>query len=121
MFAVGCIQAERCHTNACPVGVATQNPKLFRGLVVADKAKRAMHFHCNTLEALAEVTAAAGLMHPAEFKPSHLVRRTAPTQVLPYSEIYDFLEPNELLNDAPGPRWKEWLNHASPDTFDRIA
>lgn len=123
MFSVGCIQAERCHTNTCPVGVATQDPKLFRGLVVADKAERAKHFHSNTLEALAEVTAAAGLMHPSEFKPCHLVRRTTPTQVLPYSEIYDFLEPGELLDDAPdapGSRWKRWLDHASPDTFDQV-
>ena len=40
MFAVGCIQSQRCHTNKCPVGVTTQNPKLQRGLIVADKSVR---------------------------------------------------------------------------------
>ena len=40
MFSVGCIQAQRCNTNRCPVGVTTQNPKLQRALVVPDKAER---------------------------------------------------------------------------------
>ena len=57
MFAVGCIQAERCHTNTCPVGVATQDKRLFRGLVIPDKAKRVHMYHRNTLEALSQVVA----------------------------------------------------------------
>jgi glutamate synthase domain-containing protein 2 len=40
MFALGCIQALRCHANTCPAGVTTHNPRLQRGLVVADKAER---------------------------------------------------------------------------------
>ncbi len=121
MFAVGCIQAERCHTNTCPVGVATQDPKLFRGLVVGDKSQRVYHYHQNTLEALAEVTAATGLMHPSEFDEKHIARRITPTQVEPYAEIYDFLKPGELIDQCDHrPMWKRWLSHASPDTFDRI-
>ncbi|MDP7030434.1 MAG: FMN-binding glutamate synthase family protein [Phycisphaerales bacterium] len=120
MFAVGCIQAERCHTNTCPVGVATQDPGLFRGLVVSDKSVRVRNYHCNTLEALAEVTAAAGLMHPREFNPRHIARRTTTTEVLPYAEIYEFLKPGELLDGSPHPMWDAWLSKASPDTFDRI-
>ncbi|MDP6478912.1 MAG: FMN-binding glutamate synthase family protein [Phycisphaerales bacterium] len=120
MFSVGCIQAERCHTNTCPVGVATQNSALFRGIDVPTKARRVMHYHCNTLEALAEVTAAAGLMHPHEFSPLHIARRISATDVRPYAELYDFLEPGELLEDPPPARWRKWLSSASPDTFDRI-
>ncbi len=120
MFSVGCIQAERCHTNTCPVGVATQNPALFRGIDVPTKAQRVMHYHCNTLEALAEVTAAAGLMHPREFSPVHIARRISATDVRPYSEIYDFLEPGELLGDPLPEKWNKWLSSASPDTFNRI-
>ncbi len=120
MFAVGCIQAERCHTNTCPVGVATQNPKLFRGLVVSDKSERVRNYHCNTLEALAEVTAAAGLMHPSEFNPWHIARRVTPTDVRPYAEIYEFLKPGELLDGSEHPMWEAWLAKASPDTFDRV-
>jgi glutamate synthase domain-containing protein 2 len=120
MFSVGCIQAKRCQTNTCPVGVATQNPSLFRGLDVADKSERVRNYHCNTLEALAEVTAAAGLMHPNEFSPRHIARRVTPTEVRGYHDIYDFLAPGELLNADVRPKWRTWLDQASPDTFDRI-
>ena len=121
MFAVGCIQAERCHTNTCPVGVATQDTKLYRGLVVSDKAKRVHNFHKNTMDGLAEVTAGAGLSHPSEFEPYMLSRRVSPADVQTYAEIYHYLEPGQLLdeNAAPDP-WKRWLALSSGDTFDRI-
>ena len=45
MFAVGCIQSQRCHTNKCPVGVTTQDAKLQRALVVPDKAERVHQYH----------------------------------------------------------------------------
>ncbi|HEY5784370.1 MAG TPA: FMN-binding glutamate synthase family protein, partial [Microlunatus sp.] len=52
MFAVGCIQSQRCHTNRCPVGVTTQDPKLQRALIVPDKAERVHNYHRNTVHAL---------------------------------------------------------------------
>ena len=63
MFAVGCIQSQRCHTNQCPVGVTTQDPKLQRALIVPDKAERVHNYHRNTVHALAEMIAAMGLDH----------------------------------------------------------
>ena len=45
MFALGCIQAQRCHTNGCPVGVTTQDHKLQRALDPVDKAERVYNFH----------------------------------------------------------------------------
>ncbi|CAI3791984.1 hypothetical protein GLGCALEP_00313 [Pseudomonas sp. MM221] len=65
MFAIGCIQSQSCHTNKCPTGVATQDPLRQRALVVPDKAERVASFHRNTLHALAEMLAAAGLEHPS--------------------------------------------------------
>ncbi|HBM41903.1 MAG TPA: FMN-binding glutamate synthase family protein, partial [Sulfitobacter sp.] len=56
MFAVGCIQAQACHTNHCPVGVATQDPTRQRALDVDDKSQRVARFHRNTLIALGEMT-----------------------------------------------------------------
>src|SRR3546814_14114371 len=47
MFAVGCIQAQACHTDKCPTGVATQDPKRHKALVVADKSVRVKRFHDN--------------------------------------------------------------------------
>lgn len=60
MFALGCIQALRCNTNQCPTGVATQDPKLVKGLVVEDKYKRVANFHINTMRAVMELLAATG-------------------------------------------------------------
>ncbi len=76
MFALGCIQSQTCHTGACPTGVATQDPDRQKALVVGDKSERVWRFHQNTLHALKELVQAAGLTHPGQISPSHIVRRT---------------------------------------------
>ena len=53
MFALGCIQAQSCHTGHCPTGVATQDPERQKALVVSDKAQRVANFQQNTLKAKA--------------------------------------------------------------------
>ena len=69
MFALGCIQSLSCHTDRCPTGVATQDQTRSRALVVEDKTERVRNFHRSMLHALAELTAAAGLDHPSDFRP----------------------------------------------------
>ena len=59
MFALGCIQAQTCHTDRCPTGVSTQNPWRQRALVVGDKATRVHQFHRSTLAALGELVGAS--------------------------------------------------------------
>jgi len=76
MFAIGCIQAQTCHTGHCPTGVTTQDPLRQQALVVGDKADRVYHFHQNTLHALKELVQAAGVQHPNEINAHHIVRRT---------------------------------------------
>ena len=100
MFALGCIQSLSCHTNRCPVGVATQDPMRQRALVVPDKAERVRNFHRNTLSALADMIAAAGLEHPCAIGPRHLVRRVSPTEIRMFSQLHIFLDDGELLGDA---------------------
>ena len=100
MFALGCIQSLSCHTNRCPVGVATQDPLRQRALVVPDKAERVRRFHRNTMRALAEMTAAAGLSHPSELGPHHLVRRVSLTEIRLFSQLHIFLENGELLSGS---------------------
>lgn len=100
MFAIGCIQSLSCHTNRCPVGVATQDPMRQRALVVPDKADRVHNFHRNTLGALSEMIAAAGLEHPSYLGPHHLVRRVSRTEIRMFSQLHIFLEEGELLGDA---------------------
>jgi glutamate synthase domain-containing protein 2 len=97
MFAIGCIQSQSCHTNKCPTGVATQDALRQRALVVPDKAERVFSFHRNTLKALAEMLAAAGLDHPAQLQAKHLVRRISATEIKLFSQLHVFLKPGELL------------------------
>ncbi|OWT55614.1 FMN-binding glutamate synthase family protein [Candidimonas nitroreducens] len=97
MFAIGCIQAQVCHTGKCPTGVTTQDPKRQAGLVVADKSVRVMQFHHNTLAALAELLGAAGLTHPGELRPHHVARRISNGEVRVLSALFPDLEKGELL------------------------
>lgn len=99
MFALGCIQSLSCHTNRCPVGVATQDPMRQRALVVQDKAERVYNFHRNTLEALSHMLAAAGLEHPNQIGPHHLVRRVSLTEIRMFSQLHIFLRDRELISD----------------------
>ena len=98
MFAVGCIQAQSCHTNQCPVGVATQDPQRQKALDVPTKAERVFHFQQNTLKALAEMIAAAGLQHPAEIKAHHLAQRISDREIKNYAQLHFWLKDGELLN-----------------------
>lgn len=75
MFALGCIQAQHCHTGHCPTGVTTQDPLRQQALVVPDKAERVYQLHQQTLKALKELVQAAGLLHPGEISAHHIVRR----------------------------------------------
>ena len=100
MFALGCIQSQNCHTDRCPTGVATQDPLRQRALAVPDKTQRVAHFHQNTMKALAQLIAAAGLSHPNQLKPHHIVRRISPNQVKLASALLPYLEPGELLDPS---------------------
>ena len=81
MFALGCLQAQHCHTGQCPTGVATQDPMRQKSLVVRDKAQRVFSFHSLTLHALQELVQAAGLGHPSDITAHHIVRRSTDQKV----------------------------------------
>ena len=81
MFALGCLQAQNCHTGACPTGVATQDPLRQQSLVVPDKTQRVFNFHSLTLHALRELVQAAGVMHPSDITAHHIVRRSTDQKV----------------------------------------
>ncbi len=100
MFALGCVQSQSCHTDRCPTGVATQDEQRQKALHVPDKTARVAHFHENTMKALAQLIAAAGLTHPSELKPHHIVRRVSPNQVKLASALLPYLTPGELLDPA---------------------
>jgi glutamate synthase domain-containing protein 2 len=97
MFALGCIQAQSCHTGHCPTGVTTQDPQRQQALVVPTKAERVWRFHQNTLEALKELVQAAGLTHPSEITARHIVRRVSDQDVKLLANLLPFIAPGALL------------------------
>ncbi|MGA0603498.1 FMN-binding glutamate synthase family protein [Caulobacter sp. KR2-114] len=122
MFALGCVQSLSCNTNRCPTGVATQDPLRQRALVVPDKAERVASFHGNTLKALADMLAAAGLSHPSQIAAHHLSRRVSATEIRGFDQIHEFLQPGALLDGAAARTFygRNW-DLASADSFDAKA
>jgi glutamate synthase domain-containing protein 2 len=100
MFGLGCIQTQLCHTNNCPVGVATQDSHLARALDVESKAERVRNLHASTLSALAEVVGAAGLERPAELERKHIFQRVSPWEIQPFSNLYPSVRRGSLLDNT---------------------
>ena len=117
MFAVGCIQAQSCHTDRCPTGVSSQDPYRQSALFVDDKAERVFRFHESTLHALAEVIAAAGLDHPNQIRPHHLWRRVAANHIENFAQIYRPLAPGALLAGTDDPRFSTAWALARAESF----
>jgi glutamate synthase domain-containing protein 2 len=107
MFALGCIQAQACHTGQCPTGVTTQDPVRQQALVVPDKAERVFNFHQNTLHALQELVQAAGLQHPREITTRHIVRRTPGDRVTLLANCLPTVQPGELLAAERASAWPQ--------------
>lgn len=117
MLALGCVQSLMCNTNRCPTGVATQDPRLSRGLVVEDKAERVYQFHARTVHACAEIMAAAGLKHSSELTRTHVFRRASQKEVLRYDQIFPYVKRGSMLEDNPPKAYRLFLDEASPDSF----
>ena len=118
MFALGCIQSQSCHNDRCPTGVATQDPARWRHLDVADKSVRVQQFHDNTLKALRDMLCAAGLEHPQQLGPEHILRRVSPIEVRSLASLYRFLEPGELLDRVPSHAvFRDFWAEARSDAF----
>ncbi len=123
MFALGCIQAQTCHTGQCPTGVTTQDPVRQQALVVPDKAQRVKNFHHHTLEALKELLEATGVRHPTQVSLAHILRRVSNTESRPLSDLYATLQAGQLVDPRPvdlalaGPLFERDWQRASPDSW----
>lgn len=118
MFALGCIQALKCHTGQCPTGITTQDPKRQRALDVPDKSERVARFHNATLRALGDLLAAAGLTHPDQLGPEHIMRRVSGSEVRSLAALHAWLAPGELLTGTPGHAvFQRFWTEAAPDRF----
>ena len=117
MFSIGCIQSKRCHIGNCPTGIATQDPLLQRGLVPEIQGERAARFHRKTLEALADIVAAAGLTHPNDLMPHHLSTRRSGVEAHGIQELHTFLAEDSLINDPDNTPYASWWHAADAHSF----
>jgi glutamate synthase domain-containing protein 2 len=88
MFSLGCIQALICDSGRCPVGVATQNPALYKGLDPLDKRVRVFNFHRNTITATREMMEACGFADVQNISPARFFRRIDEHNVLSFEDLY---------------------------------
>jgi glutamate synthase domain-containing protein 2 len=95
MLALGCIQALVCNKNKCPTGVATQDPSLYKGLIVEEKYIRVANFHHMTLESVAEIFAAAGIKDLDQLGRHHIWRRISALEYKNYAQLFPY--PNMKL------------------------
>jgi glutamate synthase domain-containing protein 2 len=118
MMSIGCIQSRQCNHNTCPVGVATQNPRLYKKLDVEDKMHRARRYHDATVHSFREIVGAMGLTDPSQLNPSLILRRTGPEEVRSYDDIYPFFDGPILLDEKTVPaKFKKYWDKASAESY----
>jgi glutamate synthase domain-containing protein 2 len=66
--AIGCLGMRACHTNNCPVGIATQKPHLRARLPIELAAQRLARFFESSVALMSVVARAAGHHHLADFQ-----------------------------------------------------
>lgn len=112
MFALGCIQALECHNNTCPTGVATQDPRLVKGLVPEEKSVRVYRYQHETVKSAMELIASAGLRHPDDVDRTVVSMRTDRTKIQTFLEMYPELDSGCMLIEDTVPKsflfyWKK--------------
>ncbi|MEU6076328.1 FMN-binding glutamate synthase family protein [Micromonospora sp. NPDC047074] len=90
MLAIGCIQAQKCHTDTCPTGVATQNPWLVRGVDPASKSVRAANYVRTLRRDLVKVAEACGVEHPGLIDADAIEILGGRTTSRPLHEVYGY-------------------------------
>ncbi|SCL26595.1 FMN-binding glutamate synthase family protein [Micromonospora inyonensis] len=90
MLAIGCIQAQKCHTDTCPTGVATQNPWLARGLDPALKSVRAANYIRTLRRDLMKVAEACGVEHPGLIATDAVEMLDGRTASTPLAEVHGY-------------------------------
>lgn len=90
MLAIGCIQAQKCHTDHCPAGVATQNPYLQKGLVPEVQALRFSRFCQSFRNEILAVTHACGYEHPSQFTTDDVELSAGPAEFKTLHKLYGY-------------------------------
>ena len=120
MFALGCIQSLSCANNDCPAGIATQDPRLRKGLFVENKLERVFNYHHAVIKRLKNLMATAGVASPEEFHPG-LIRRVKGGQLQPLDKVLEYIRPGALLKERRVPdAFKDAWLAASADSFEPL-
>ena len=116
-MALGCIQAMKCNANTCPVGITTHNPQLVAGLVAGHKNRRVANFHHGVINGICEIMGAMAIRDPDHLFPWHIMRRTGSNEFKHYGEIYEFLQPQTLLQEPYPESFRQAMQASAADTF----
>lgn len=117
MMAVGCIQAQICHTNRCPVGVTTQDKRRAHALNVEDKGDRVFNYQHGTVESAMQVLAAMGLTSFEDLGPALVMRRVGHSTAESFEDLFEWLDEGELIRGTDKPEWERDWQRADPETF----
>jgi glutamate synthase domain-containing protein 2 len=90
MLAIGCIQAQKCHTDTCPTGVATQNKWLAHGLDPMLKSVRLANYVSTLRRDLFKVAEACGVEHPGLIDTGSVEILDGRTASTPLREVYGY-------------------------------
>ena len=90
MFSIGCIQAQKCQTGACPTGVTTHNPWLVRGVDPKDKSERCARYLRSVRRELLKVSGAVGVAHPALIGPTDVEFADGTLASTTLAEVYGY-------------------------------
>ena len=100
MLAIGCIQAQRCHTGHCPTGVATQNPWLVRGLDPTSKAERLANYVITLRKELTRLSHACAVEHPGLLTAKHMEVLDGHYGSRPLLDVFGYEDGWELPSEA---------------------
>jgi glutamate synthase domain-containing protein 2 len=125
MLALGCIQALRCNTNKCPTGVATNDPRLTKGLHIPSKSERVARFHKETVNHLKELVLATGCDRPSKVRRRDVTRRLTDGVVKTYEDIYPTMPEGYLLDQHNwkylNSSWQAALYESDPGSFEPLS
>ena len=118
MMALGCIQALRCNSNACPTGVATQDPELYKLLDVDDKSKRVASFHRRTMSHVKELIQSMGVSAISDIRKCHVKRRMDVGKILTYEDLFEHIDDGAFNDPEKIPaHYKKWISESNGDRF----
>ena len=93
MFALGCIQALRCHTNTCPTGITTHNKRLQRGLVVEEKYQRVANYALNMNREIDMIAHSCGCRNARELRREHVRIVESANKSVAFNMLYPYPNP----------------------------